>query len=257
MCVVVFAYNQHSRYRLILAANRDEFFSRPSASMRWWEDAPDILAGRDLIRGGTWLGVTRRGRFALVTNFREPGIQRPGGRLDEALSRGLLVSDYLRSSDPADAYLAGVQARSNRYNGFNLVLGDEVGFYAYSNRDNLLRRLGPGLYGISNHLLDTPWPKVRRAKKGLKELIDRNGVNTQELFDLLSDRQQPEDRYLPDTGVGIEWERILAPVFVNAGDYGTYSSTVLMISKEKAISICEKTYKGKQIKPVCYEWRIQ
>ena len=158
MCVVVFAYHQHDRYRLILAANRDEFFSRPSAPMAWWEDAPEILAGRDMVRSGTWLGITRRGRIALVTNFREPGIREPGVRMDDALSRGILVSDFLRSGEPAEIYLAGVRARSDRYNGFNLILGDSEGLYVYSNRDDELRDLEPGLYGISNHLLDTGWP---------------------------------------------------------------------------------------------------
>lgn len=257
MCVVVFAYHQHERYRLILAANRDEFFSRPSAPMAWWVDDPDILAGRDLVRSGTWLGITRRGRIALVTNFREPGIREPGVRMDDALSRGMLVSDYLRSGESAVTYLEGVRDRSDRYNGFNLILGDSEGLYVYSNRDNVLRALEPGLYGISNHLLDTEWPKVRLAREGLKALIERDSVDADSLLDLLSDTHRPEDKDLPDTGVGIEWERVLAPVFVKSRDYGTRSSTALLISRVGDISVCEKTHDRPGLEPLCYDWHYR
>ncbi|MDZ7697651.1 MAG: NRDE family protein [Deltaproteobacteria bacterium] len=152
------ALESHPTYKLILAANRDEFYERPTAPLAFWNDAPDVLGGRDLLSGGTWLGITRKGRIAAVTNFRDPASEKP-----HAPSRGDLVKDYLVGSDPPSTYLTRLDAVSDRYNGFNLLVGTIDHMFWYSNRDGRIVRLSPGVHGICNHLLNTPWPKVDRG----------------------------------------------------------------------------------------------
>ncbi len=228
MCVIYFAFDQHPDHPLILLANRDEFYERPSVAAACWPDSPDIYAGRDLTAGGTWLGVTKSGRFAAVTNYRDPNSP-PGTR-----SRGHLVAEFLKSKLSAREYLAAVQNHRDAYSGFNLIVG-EIGerhevFY-YSNRGEGIRELSAGTYGLSNHLLDTPWPKVVKGKSQLTELLRSHQISDQDLFDVLSDESLASDKDLPSTGIPYEAEKALSPIFIKTTDYGTRCSTVLKFDR--------------------------
>ena len=236
MCLLIIAYKIHPKYRLILAANRDEYYSRPSDHLNFWKENPCILAGKDLKYDGTWLGITRKGRFAAVTNFRDPSALRDGRP-----SRGLLVRRYLETDMSPSDYLNEVKRKATEYNPFNLVLGDRKDIWYYSNRAADIKRLEPGIYGLSNHLLDTPWPKVRRAKEGVKRIIEQDQIEIKAIFELLKDRTIPPDNELPDTGVGYEKERMLAPIFIKSPDYGTRSSSIILV-EEKMIHFYERNY---------------
>jgi len=249
VCIVVFAYKAHPGYRLILGANRDEFYDRPTAPMAYWDSAPEILGGRDLLRGGTWLGITTGGRFGLVTNYRDSV-----ARFGSAPSRGGLVTAFLQSSRPPAEYLRDLEPRANDYEGFNLLLGDGEDLWLFSNRDGRIRRIQPGIYGLSNHVLDTPWPKVRRGKRMMKNLLKRASPAPPDLFELLEDRHQPPDEELPDTGVGLARERMLAPIFVESDTYGTRSSTALLIGADSRVTIAEKTHGTPEGSTVVYRW---
>jgi uncharacterized protein with NRDE domain len=236
MCLILLAWQAHPDYPLVVAANRDEFFSRRTAATDFWHDAPTVLAGRDLEAGGTWLGITRSGRFAALTNFRDPSRNRSG-----APSRGELVSRFLTCSLTAAAYLAELESGANRYNGFNLIFGDPDGLWCFSNCGEGTRSLAPGVYGLSNHLLDTPWPKVERGKSALRAALMALPDETP-LFDLLSDERIAPDEALPRTGVSIEWERLLSAAFVRSPDYGTRSATVLLQDRHGKVRFIEQTY---------------
>jgi uncharacterized protein with NRDE domain len=238
MCLVLLALDSHPVYSVVLAANRDEFYDRPTAPAVFWDSAPSILGGRDLKAGGTWLGVSRTGRLAAVTNFRQGEREQPAPR-----SRGHLVADFLTGSTGTPQYMERVRAESQLYNGFNLIAGDSGGFFYYSNREGAVRRLGPGVFGLSNHLLDTPWPKVAAAKSGFGELLESRGSEQIErLFALLSDRSRPPDDLLPSTGVSREWERLLSSAFIVSDGYGTRSSTVVLIGRDGNIVFVERTF---------------
>lgn len=240
MCLILFAYNVHPSYRLILAANRDEFYDRPSASADFWSKYPQVLAGLDLKEKGTWLGVTKEGKFAAITNYRDPASWKA-----QAPSRGKLVSRFLTGLSGAGQYLKKISAQALQYNGFNLLLGDTDELFVYSNRGEA-QRLSAGIYGLSNRLLDTPWPKVKRGKKLLKAALNKKGVELEEeLFSLLADRHVPPDSQLPETGVNPEWEKILSPMFIASPVYGTRSSTILLIGKNKRVKLVEKVFNGK------------
>lgn len=241
MCLILFAYNVHPDYRLILAANRDEFYDRPSAPADFWIRHPQVLAGMDLKERGTWLGVTKEGKFAAITNYRDPASWKA-----DAPSRGKLVSRYLTGSAGPENYLRNVVKKADIYNGFNLLLGDGTDLLVYSNRGNV-RKLSSGIYGLSNELLDAPWPKVQRGKKLLKKALPQKGKELEEaLFGLLSDRLVPPDRNLPETGIGLEWERLLSTMFIKSPVYGTRSSTLLLIGKNKRVKLIEKVYNGEE-----------
>jgi uncharacterized protein with NRDE domain len=244
MCLLLIAIDQHPEYPWIIAANRDEYRDRPTAPMAWWQDRPDLLAGRDLSAGGTWMGVMRQGRFAAVTNYREPRCVYPRGP-----SRGFLVREFLTGGLTPQAYLTAIKAQGGRYDGFNLVVGDvQNGLLYYGNRgtDDELRsapkRLGEGLYGLSNHRLDTPWPKVLRGKALLTDCLTKRDRDLDAcILNALADTTQPADTQLPDTGVGVDWERILAPLFINGADYGTRSCSVVRLDRHGHLSIVERT----------------
>ncbi len=237
MCLIVFAYKQRDDFPLILAANRDEYYWRPSTPLAFWKDAPHILAGRDLLKGGTWLGVARDGHFAAVTNYRDAAFQLP-----ESRSRGLLVSEYLRRLDSAPLYLKSLQSEAHEYSGFNLLAGDHQDLYYFSNHQKEVLQLEPGVYALSNRLLNTPWPKVERVKQLFMAEMNQHTPRLDSIFEILTDQYQPADECLPDTGVGLEWERILAPIFISSSEYGTRSSTVLMFSKRQSVSMFERSY---------------
>ena len=236
MCLILFAYKIHPKYKLILAANRDEFYERPTASARFWEDAPDVLAGRDLVQGGTWLGVTKSGRFACVTNYRNPN--QPKGKL----SRGGLVSDFLRGNQTVSEYLKTVESEAENFTGFNLLVGDfseEHDELAYlSNRGDDIKVLSAGIYGLSNALLDTPWQKVLKGKAGLAKVVaEKKELLPDSLFDILQDRILAKDKDLPETGIGLERERILSPCFIETPIYGTRSSSVVLIGNDNSLKL--------------------
>jgi uncharacterized protein with NRDE domain len=232
------ALNTLSTYPLILLANRDEYYERPSASARFWEEAPWVLAGKDLRAGGTWLGITKNGRIAAVTNYRDPASIKEG-----APSRGRLVSDFLAGQQDPGEYIEKLDKESGKYNGFNFILGDKGRLYWYSNRGHGVQSLGPGIYGLSNHLLDTPWPKVAKSKDALVNLLSgRRAPTLDELFHILADRTIADDEALPHTGVDLEWERILSPIFIKSPNYGTRSSTVMLIDTDNRVTFVEKTF---------------
>jgi uncharacterized protein with NRDE domain len=238
MCLILISYKQSGHYPLVLAANRDEYYDRPSSPAAFWEDAPHILAGRDLKDGGTWMGITRSGRLAALTNYRDPASVK-----NNAPSRGLLVKDFLAGNESPSAYLRHLQAHGDRYNGFGLIFGDSHHLHYYTNRGNAkAATLAPGLYGLSNHYLNTPWPKVEKGKKALRPLIDRRPLPVAEIFGLLMDKTAADDRCLPDTGVGLRWERILSPIFITSRIYGTRSSTVLAIDQKGQVTLVEKVF---------------
>ncbi len=238
MCLLVFSYENHPSYRLILLANRDEFYDRPTEPAGFWEQSPHLLAGKDLRAGGTWLGITKNGRICGITNYRDPKHEIQG-----APSRGMLVKNFLLGTQSPEEYLTELSKTAHEYNGFNLIAGDLKGMYWFSNRGPGVRKLKPGLYGLSNHLLDTPWPKVARAKHQLEKLLSSPRFPSEaQLFEVLCDRTRPDDKELPNTGMGIEWERILAPIFITSKIYGTRSSTIILIDYDNKVTFVERTY---------------
>lgn len=230
MCVIFVAFRSHPKYPLIVLANRDEFYDRPSLPAAPWADEPSVYAGRDLVAGGTWLGVTDDGRFAAVTNYRDPN----GPTGDR--SRGQLVSDFLRSKVGSAEFLKTINTNSDRYSGFNLIVGSftrlESELWYFSNRGNEPQELEPDLYGLSNHLLNTSWPKVTRGLRAFSEIVARPEIDPGACFELLSDETIAIDEELPDTGIGIEHEQILSPIFIKTPGYGTRSSSVVTLDKE-------------------------
>jgi uncharacterized protein with NRDE domain len=238
MCLVLIALDSHPAYPLIVAANRDEFYDRPTVPAAFWADAPSVLAGRDLKAGGTWLGIDRRGRLAAVTNYRQGQREPPAPR-----SRGRLVSDFLTTDTGAREHIERARSDAALYNGFNLIASDAGGLFYYSNREDRGRALVPGVYGLSNHLLDTPWPKVASTRTAFDALLKGGSSDlTADLFLLLSDRNRPADDLLPSTGVGREWERLLSSAFIASEDYGTRSSTVVLVRREGGIVFIERTF---------------
>ncbi|MCW9051380.1 MAG: NRDE family protein [Motiliproteus sp.] len=240
MCLILFAVNHHPSFPLILAANRDEFYQRPTRSAQFWPENPQLLAGYDYQAEGTWLGITRQGRLAAVTNIRD-GIaeKRPGQR-----SRGLLTRDFLLSDVSAESYLQDLTQQPELYPGFNLLLVDSQGAYFLNNEENQVRQLKPGIHGLSNGTLDSPWPKLLRGKQALQSVIETQ-PHSEALLNLLSDRHQPLDSELPDTGVPMEWERLLASSFICSEDYGTRASSALLWRKDGEIEMVEQNYNSR------------
>ena len=188
MCTLLLAYRAHPRYRLILAANRDEFYDRPTAAAGFWDDAGEVFGGRDLRHGGTWLGVNAAGCIAALTNYRDPAENFP-----HRLSRGHLVSDYLAGGSSGESYLATLRGKRAAYNGYNLLFGDMERLYCYSNRTDDAATIEPGVHGLSNHLLDTPWPKVAEGKEALARLLTAEKIPEEELFAILGNRRLAPD----------------------------------------------------------------
>lgn len=234
MCLILFAWLSHPQHKLLVAANRDEFYARPTAPAHFWNDTPHILAGRDLEQGGTWLGVTTSSRFAALTNVRN--LQAPLG----TLSRGLLVSDFLNSDATPEQFLQQLQPELSNYSPFNIVLGDDEHLY-YGNSAGDALELQPGVYGLSNAALDTPWPKVAAGKQALLKLMAME-PDVEQLFELLADNNQANDTELPDTGVGIALEKQLSPRFIHFDTYGTRCSTIVMQSNSGEIIFLEKQF---------------
>jgi len=237
MCLIWFSYQDIPGFRLLLAANRDEFFARATAPLAW---CGDILAGWDEEGGGTWLGVNRRGQLAALTNYRDPSRQRPNPP-----SRGGIILAYLRSRQPAASFLDELRKEAQRYNPFNLLLFDSEEMLFYSNTDDRIERVAIGEHALSNRLLDTDWPKTQRIKEALAPVAlatTPGRIDPEPFFAALSDRHQPEDRELPSTGVSLEWERLLAPVFIESQTYGTRSSALVAIGSDGRIDFYERSY---------------
>lgn len=245
MCIVSFHFAQHPKYKLIVAANRDEFYRRPTKGAHFWEDEPYILAGRDLEAKGTWLGITKEGRFAALTNFRDP---KYFDRTDKR-SRGEIVTNFLKSKDTPLAYLEKLHAKSNQYNGFNILLGTPDELYYYGNEEKKIKKIKAGTHSLSNALLNTPWPKVIRAKRLLKEYVTKTEtVDPNILFQQLHDQTKAPDHALPNTGIGLTLERDLSPIFIRTDDYGTRCSTVILVTKDNKVEFFERTFNDGEFK---------
>jgi len=258
VCLILFAYKYHPQYRLILAANRDEYYDRSTASAasaEFWPEDTNVLAGRDLEKMGTWMGITQTGRFAAITNYRDPSSQ-----LKNAKSRGKLVSNYLLNEQSSRDYLGKIKETSSLYNGFNLLLGDSSSLFNYSKIENKIEEITPGIHGLSNHLLDTPWPKVVKGRNALENCLQgQKFINTDCLFNILADTKQAEINELPNTGADLKWERILSSIFIKSSKYGTRSSTILLIDHDNHVSFIERScFKGqKEYKEVSYDFDIK
>jgi uncharacterized protein with NRDE domain len=254
MCLIAIAHLAHPDRPLVVAANRDEAYARPTLPAHFWDEHPQVLAGRDLEAGGTWLGIDRAGRFAAITNFREAGAHRK-----HAPSRGPLVSDFLCQRTPAAGYLQQLAPHAQDYNGFNLLLLDDSGLYYFSNRtaaaDSAPRRLDPGVYGLSNHLLDTPWPKVVLAKQGFARAVEA-GEPLASMAEILRDTEIAPDNILPATGIGAERERLLSPIFIASENYGTRCSTLLEISSARRARFVERSFGAGGVSGDAVEYRF-
>jgi len=237
VCLIAFAWRSHPRYRLAVAANRDEYFGRPAAPAGFWDDHRNVLAGRDLEAGGTWLGITLNGRFAALTNYRNPADKKTG-----APSRGALVADFLTGRTSAEEYVRLVEKRGADYNGFSLLVGDVGSMFFFSNRGDRATRVAPGVHGLSNHLLDTPWPKVEKAKAKFAALLDGT-FDPERAFGLLNDTERAPGGELPSTGVSLELEERLSAIRILAvGGYGTRCSTALCFGQDGRIEFHERSY---------------
>jgi len=239
MCLIVFAYKSHPKYKFIIAANRDEFYDRPTEQADYWKDHPELLCGKDLQAGGTWMGITKQGRFAAVTNYRDlKNIK------ENAPSRGILTLDFLNNNISAEEYYENIEPSLQDYNGFNLLLGSVDELFYFSTHTNEFKKLEPGIYGLSNAILNTEWPKVKKSKDVLSLLLKNDEIHPWELLSILNDTQKAKDEELPETGVGLEWEKILSSIFIHSPKYGTRCSTAVVADIENNVRFAEKTFYG-------------
>lgn len=243
MCLCLFALDQHDEYPLVLIANRDEFRKRPAAKADYWLDYPNVLAGRDLQGNGTWLGVSKQGKIAFLTNYRHPDYFNRQGP-----TRGKLVSNFLVGKEHSADYLNAIE-NPKAYNGFNLVCGTFKELLYYSNVEDQVKKIESRYHGLSNAFLNTSWPKVELGKKQLKQAIESDQLDADSLFQILQDKEKPDPELLPDTGVGLELEKMLSPKFINTKDYGTVCSTVVKVHRNGTVHFEERSYDeaGKEI----------
>ncbi|MDH5367128.1 MAG: NRDE family protein [Cyclobacteriaceae bacterium] len=239
MCLILFSYKTHPKYKLIVAANRDEFYERPTAIANYWKNSPNVLAGRDLEAKGTWMGMNKKtGAIAMLTNYRDLSNIKPN-----APSRGDLVADFLIKNDSAEDYFQQRAYTLTNYNGFNLIIGQADRLYYTSNEFKAgLKKLPKGTYGLSNHLLNTEWPKVKKGKLKLEAITEERHFEVEHLFEALYDDEIAQDNELPDTGVGLERERWLSPLFIKSPKYGTRCSTVILVDNNNKTLFAERTY---------------
>jgi len=246
MCLALLAWQSHPDYPLVVVTNRDEFYARRTRPAAWWGQTVSLLGGRDEEAGGTWFGVNRRGRFALVTNVRAPTERNP-----HAPSRGALVVAALQSADPVGRWLEGAAERARTLNGFNLLVGDTLALrdrrttpevHYYSNRqEGGPRRLDPGIYGLSNAFLDTPWPKVTRSVARFACQVAQK-IDIEAMLAMMGDREMARDHELPTTGVPIDWERALSAMQIRANGYGTRATTVLTVRADGLVTFVERSF---------------
>lgn len=240
MCLIAIAVAPTPDLRLVVAANRDEFHDRPSSPACWWPDAPDVLGGRDLRAGGSWLALRRDGRFAAVTNVRRMEASAPGAR-----SRGALVRDFVTGDVDATTFAERLAAQATRHGGFNLLAYDgRHAVWAGTAQGYRWRVLEPGVHVVSNADLDTPWPKCRRLAEAMQRAIGQDiDIDTDLLFTALADTRPAADEELPDTGVGIALERMLSPPFVRSPPYGTRASTVVVVPRASEARFLERRWR--------------
>lgn len=237
MCLIALSWQPDSEIPLTLMANRDEFYQRPALPVHFWKDHPHILGGRDLEAGGGWLAFSRNGRFAALTNYRELPIP------TNKQSRGDLVRNFLADDISPTDYLSAIKQARDQYAGFNLLIGTQTELFYYSNKlpENQFKRLLPGVYGLCNHLLDTPWPKLVAARNGLTELLNQKAEPNQ-FIEFMYDNTQAEDELLPDTGIGHAREKLLSSRFIASNDYGTRNTSVIQIAKRHRLRWTEQNY---------------
>ncbi|MBU0504425.1 MAG: NRDE family protein [bacterium] len=253
MCLISFIYKIHPQYKLILVSNRDEFRGRKTKPAGFWQKQPQLLAGMDVEHQGTWLGVTKQGRFSAITNFRDG----PRNTLPQENSRGHLVRDYLLGNKNPFTYLFNFSDNAGDYEPFNLLVGDKDRLCFYSNKERQIWELEAGVYALSNHLLNTPWPKTQTLKEFMEYQAGEWEVDVEKIFNFMLDTKEPDDDKLPDTGVGIEWERRMSPLFVTGEDYGTVSSTVILWDNDDNIYFAERTYRGDSKKFALKEFKFK
>ena len=240
MCLVVFAWKAHPEYKLIVAANRDEFHGRPSQDAHWWPDLPNVLGGRDLQAGGTWLATSRSGRFATVTNYREQQTARSGAR-----SRGEIVTNFVTGESDAGSYVSSFAGE--HYAGVSLLVADDDNIAYTSNRSDDAVTLDAGVYGLSNASLDTPWAKLVRTKATLTALIESNKVNATELLRLLADQTPAAISEVDNSELPFKLARSLTAPFIVSDSYGTRCSTTLMISYDGKTEFCERRFDARGV----------
>lgn len=254
MCLLVLAWNAHPRFRLVVAANRDEFHDRPAAPLDWWRDLPGVLAGRDLRGAGTWMGVSQAGRFGVLTNYRD--LEPPPA--PDAPSRGEFVPRFLAADAAPRPWLQELRPDASRYAGFNLLVGTDEELFYFSNRNGFdPQPLSPGVYGLSNHLLDSPWPKLLRARERLRELVAAGRIETEPLFALLADRTPAQVDAIPQTGLPPDWERALSAPFVVHGRYGTRCSTVLLVERHGRVTMAERRFDASGTQTGASRWEFE
>jgi len=237
MCLILFAKDSHPDYKLIVAANRDEFYARETKPADFWDDNPNILAGRDMEAGGTWMGVNKSGYISMLTNFRDlQNIKQ------DAPSRGHLVSDFLSKQPEAKNYLLGVEQNGQAYNGFNIICGTADELHYYGNYQNGVHNVEKGVHGLSNALLNTSWPKVVKGRKKLDKVVSNKQIEVNQLFEALYDDVKAPKEKLPDTGVGLEKEEMLSPMFIKSPEYGSRCSTVLLVDRNNEMTFAERSY---------------
>jgi uncharacterized protein with NRDE domain len=255
MCVILFSVGAHSRYPLIVAANRDESYDRPAATAAFWTDHPHIFGGRDLTHGGTWLALSTRGRFAAITNYRQ------GVRIGAApRSRGELTRDFLAGERDAESYLADVSRRGDDYGGYSLIAGTPERLYFSSNRGVAPHAIPPGVHGLSNRLLNEPWPKVQLGMSVLESLASASeSALLQGLFEVLADTTAAPDHLLPSTGIALERERDLSSLFIPGESYGTRASTVVLVRADGDVVFAERSFgpRGKALGSVERRFTLQ
>lgn len=240
MCLLLLSLRTNPNYKLILAANRDEFYERPTALLHNWEDQPELFAGKDLKENGTWLGITKKGKISAITNYRDMS-----KIINDAPTRGKLVTDFLLNDMSTEKYSDVLLEKAGIYNGYNLIYGNIDTLYYFSNINKKRVRLSTGIYGLSNHLLDSPWPKVVKSKNIFTKILEEPNPPKEKLFDLLRDDEIYPDESLPETGLGKELERMVSPIFTVTEKYGTRCSSVILVDMDNNVEFTERSYNNK------------
>jgi len=253
MCLLTFAWKIHPEYKLIFISNRDEFYHRPTAPLHPWESSPKIWAGKDLEAGGTWMGANEKGDWTALTNYRDLK-----NIMEEAPSRGMLTLNYLQKEIAPETYLQNIAGKARRYNGFNLLVGNTEEVFYLSNYENKIRKLDKGIYGLSNHLLNTDWFKVRTLRADFEQIIQQNSFSEIDFFQILQNTTTPPDEDVQQTGLSKDMERMLAPPFIVSEKYGTNSSTVFLMDYENRVQFFEKYYNTPSKAPTIqsFEWLV-
>ncbi len=249
MCLISIAYQCHPKYKLILLANRDEFYQRPTKEAHWWEEDNSVFGGKDLQAGGSWLSVSKKGKIGAITNYRMPSRV-----IKNKTSRGQILGDYMLSDHEEKNYIDKISSSAENYEGYNLLFGSQDKLYHYSNINQKLTTINPGIHALSNHLLNTPWPKVEKAKKVMDELIESGNVfDVDTAFTLFSDKQIAPDDQLPYTGIGLNYERYLSSIFIDIPQYGTRATTLLLIDNKNQVFFEEREYVLKSVSKASFQ----